>query len=211
MDLPVYVVVAQWTLLATFALLLIIVFRQLGRVIGHDERPAQLGPATGTPAASFEYKRIRDQSLHDFAPGGGKPTLLAFVEPTCLACEHLVENLGSAADAGELSDFRVLLLTFDPPSYLQISDALSATRLELGRVVGHDTRAAYNATATPLVVAISQEGIVRAAGPARDRADIRAFASACLLSAPQTALAVVETRSGPDVHSHLSASAVDSN
>ncbi|MGH3304845.1 MAG: hypothetical protein ACRDOK_24890 [Streptosporangiaceae bacterium] len=120
------------------------------------------------------------------------------MDPTCPACEQLVESLGATADAGELPGCRVLLLTSDPPGYLRISDAFTATRLEVGTMAARTARQAYNATATPLLVAIDDAGVVRAAGPAREPAEVRAFRRACLLPPPETTLTVVPGTTGHD-------------
>ncbi len=198
MTVPTYLAVTQWVLLMALGFLVIIMYRQLGRVLGKTKMTAKPGPAPGTRAVGFEYMRINDETQHDLTLGDGQPILLAFVNPTCPACEQLVESLGAAVNAGELPGPRVLLLTSDPPGYLQISDAFTATRLELGAMTARAAREAYIATATPLLVAIDGEGVVRAAGPARERAEVRAFWQACLLPPPETTLTVVPGRTGHD-------------
>ncbi|MDQ2813688.1 MAG: hypothetical protein M3Z75_17935 [Actinomycetota bacterium] len=191
MTVPAYLAVAQWALLMALGFLVIIMYRQLGRVFGKNKVVAKAGPAPGTKAVGFEYRRLSDETRQDFTPGGGQPAFVAFVDPTCPACEQLVDSLGADADAGELAGFRVLLLTSDPPGYLQISETFTATRLELGTVMTRAAREAYNPTATPLLVAIDGEGVVRAAGPAREPAEVRVFRQACLLPPPETTLTVV--------------------
>jgi hypothetical protein len=181
MKVPLYLAVAQWTLLFTFGLLLIVVYRQLGRMLHKDDAAAPLGPALGSKAASLEYRRFADDTVQDVTPGDGQPTLLAFVEPTCPSCENLVLALGTAEHAGELSGLRVVLLTSSPKSYLRISDAFRATRLECGRILAQSTTQAYGATSTPLLVAIDRDGVVRAAAPAIGLAEVRTFSRACLL------------------------------
>jgi hypothetical protein len=181
MKIPLYLAVAQWTLLFAFGLLLIVVFRQLGRMLHKDDASAPLGPAVGSKAASLEYSRFADDTVQYLTPGDGQPALLAFVEPTCPSCEQLVFALGTAEHAGELSGLRVLLLTSGPKSYLNVSDAFRATRLECGRILAQATTQAYGATSTPLLVAIDRDGVVRAAAPAVQLAEVRAFTRACLL------------------------------
>jgi hypothetical protein len=200
MTVPAYLVISQWILLLALALLVIIMYRQLGHVLGKDKAPVALGPERGTRAAAFEYLRVSDGSRQDFTPGSGQSALVAFVDPTCQSCEQLVESLDAAVEAGELAGFRVLLLTSDPPSYLQISDAFTDTRLELGTMITSAARATYNATATPLLVAIDNEGVVRAAGPARQRTEILAFRQASLLPAPEKTLAIVADASMGEGH-----------
>jgi len=181
MKVPLYLAVAQWTLLFAFGLLLIVVYRQLGRMLHKDDAAAPLGPVLGSKAASLEYNRFADDTVRYVTPGDGQPTLLAFVEPTCPSCEQLVLALGTAEHAGELTGLRVLLLTSSPKSYLKVSDAFRATQLECGRILARSTTQAYGATSTPLLVAIDRDGVVRAAAPAIRLAEIRTFSRACLL------------------------------
>lgn len=185
MKVPLYLAVAQWTLLFAFGLLLIVVFRQLGRTLRKADAVAPLGPEVGSKAASLEYSRFADDTVQYLAPGDGQPILLAFVEPTCPSCEKLVLALGTAERAGELSGLRVLLLTSNPKSYLKVSDAFRATRLECGRILAQATTQEYGATSTPLLVAIDRDGVVRAAAPAVELAEVRTFSRACLLPAAE--------------------------
>jgi hypothetical protein len=175
MTIPLYLAIAQWTLLFALSLLVFIMYRQLGRIFGGPTGAAEFGPAVGTNAVGFEYTRVSDDTRHHFAPGSGQAALVAFADPTCPACEALVSTLNTAADDGELDELRVLLLTSDPPAYLQISDTFRTTRLEIGSPVARATRDAYNVSATPLLVAIDMRGVVRAAGAVRHRSDLRAF------------------------------------
>jgi hypothetical protein len=175
----------------------IVMYRQLGRLFDDHKTSAGLGPEVGQQAAEFGYERISDGSRHYLTPGDGQPSLVAFVDPTCPACEQLVGNLGVLHQAGDLSEVRVLLLTSDPPSYLQISDVFAATKLEIARVTTHGVRESYNALATPLLVAIGGDGTVRAAGSVRQLKDVQGFARACLQSHPDLALAAVSVAAGP--------------
>ena len=220
MRIPVYLAVAQWALLLALGVLVILMFRQLGRHLTVTRSPAELGPAVGSPAAGFEYvalagpgSRAASQAAggvagraapggtgQSFQPGGGQASLVAFVDPTCPACEELVTALNAADTDGELTGTRPLLMVSEPPSYLQISEPFRATRLPLGQVQADATLEAYRVSATPLLVAIDGAGIVRAAGPATRRGDVRAFVTASLLPAPDGGgLPVVSgARDGPN-------------
>jgi protein-disulfide isomerase len=167
--------------LLALGLLVVVMYRQLGRVLG-QARPAALGPPVGSNAAGFAYARAGDQAVRQFTPGNGQAALVAFVDPTCPSCEQLVTALGTAEQAGELAGLRVLLLMSDPPSYLRISDAFRSTCLEVGQAVARADLQAYSASATPLLVAIDGAGVVRSAGPAAQLADVRAAIRACLLA-----------------------------
>jgi hypothetical protein len=189
--IPVYLAVAQWALLLALGLLVIIMYRQLGRVFGQTKPGARHGPPVGSNAASFEYMRVGDDTMQYCAPGTGQAVLVAFVEPSCQACDRLVAAMSAAEHNGELAGLRVLLLTSEPKGYLQISDAFRSTELEIGRVTTRAVHEAYKVSDTPVLVAIDGAGVVRSAGPAVDLADVRAFSRACLLPAPDVTLPVV--------------------
>jgi hypothetical protein len=199
MRIPLFLAIAQWALLLALGLLVITAYRQLGRVLGRSSQPAELGPPVGGRPGPIAYQRISgpadtreraDDGVRSFVPGGGQPALVAFVDPTCPSCEQLVTALGAAQDGGEIDGLRVLLLTSDPPSYLQISAVFRATRLEIGRPLDRDDLEPYRASATPLLVASDATGVVRAAGTVARPAEVRAYGQACLLPAPQTLLPV---------------------
>lgn len=199
MRIPLFLVIAQWALLLGLGLLVITAYRQLGRVLGQSRPAAGIGPEVGSRPGRISYQALSGEALsgeggaeRTFVPGG-RPAMLAFVDPTCPSCEELVTALGQARDAGELGDTRVLLLTADPPGYVQISAAFRATRLELGRLLDRDELEPYRATATPLLVALDGTGVVRAAGTAARLAEVRAFRQACLLAPPAEALLPIAT------------------
>ena len=108
MRIPVYLEVAQWALLFGLGSLVVVLYRQLGRLLSHDPGPANPGPAVGTRAAPIRYARLPDGAAGQLAPGDGQPALIAFVDPTCPACEQLVGNLGALAATGELDGYHLL-------------------------------------------------------------------------------------------------------
>jgi len=189
--IPLYLAVAQWALLAALGVLVVVMFRQLGRLLAGASQPAELGPAVGSLAAPVAYSRPGEDAVRRLTPGDGQPALVAFVDPTCPSCEELVGVLDAARRAGELTGLRTLLLISDPVSYLQISAPFRSTGLEIGRPAQAGGLRSYRVTATPLLVAIDAAGLVRAAGPVRQAAQVRAYAQACLLPEPETTLAVV--------------------
>jgi hypothetical protein len=194
MRIPLFLVIAQWALLLGLGLLVITAYRQLGRVLGQSRPAAGIGPEVGSRPGRISYQVLSGEGGAEltFVPGG-RPAMVAFVDPTCPSCEELVTALGQARDAGELGDTRVLLLTADPPDYVQISAAFRATRLELGRLLDRDELEPYRATATPLLVALDGAGVVRAAGTAARLAEVRAFRRACLLAPPAEVLLPIAT------------------
>jgi hypothetical protein len=175
---PLFLVIAQWVLLFAFGTLLLVMYRQLGRAFHRPRTLAEPGPEVGTRAMGFEYTRVRDNSEQRVRPGEGRGMLLAFVDPTCLSCERLVEALNDADRAGQLADLDVLLLLSDPPSYLRISEAFTNTQLELGQITDQATIDHYKPTVTPLLVALDPVGTVAAAGSAVHGTEVQGFARA---------------------------------
>ena len=59
MKIPLYLAVAQWTLVFAFGLLLIVVYRQLGRTLHQADAAAPLGPrwAVRRPAWNTAVRR----------------------------------------------------------------------------------------------------------------------------------------------------------
>ena len=178
MRIPIYLEIAQWALLLGLGSLLVVLYRQLGRLLRDRHDPAELGPTVGSKAAPIRYVAVPDGSHERITPGDGEPTLIAFVDPTCPACEQLVVSLGELHAAGELADCRVLLLISDPPGYLGISGAFQATSLPIGRPLSTAEVDGYRATGTPLLVAVDGVGIVRVAGVASKLSEVRSYASA---------------------------------
>lgn len=181
MTIPVYLDIAQWALLFALALLLIVIYRQLGWHFNAVTRRRSLGPAVGSAAAAFDYKSIPGLAVRRFSPGHGQVALLAFVDPMCLSCEQLVTALDTANRSGELTAVRVLLLTSEEPRYLRVSEPFQTTSLEIGQVVSDATLDSYEASATPLLVSIDATGIVRAAGSVTRIEDVRAYARSGLM------------------------------
>jgi len=177
MRIPLYLEVAQWALLFGLGSLVVVLYRQLGRLLSHERDRAEPGPAVGARAAPIRYARLPDRSAGQLTPGDGQPALIAFVDPTCPACEQLVGSLSALAAAGELAGIRVLLLISDPPGYLSISAAFQDTSLEIGRPLGAAEVAGYRASSTPLLVAVDGSGVVRAAGVTSTLAAVQAQAA----------------------------------
>lgn len=185
MKVPVGLVIAEWALLIGLGLLVVVLYRQLGRALHRPREGRELGPPVGTRAVSFSYASVADRGVSRVSPGDeAQPVLLAFVDPTCPSCERLVEALGVAETSGELADTRVLLLMSDPPAYVEISEVFQHTTLEIGQILEDETIDAYRASATPLLVAIDAAGTVQAAGSAVHISQVRAFHGAIRGPAP---------------------------
>lgn len=195
--IPVYLFAGQWALLAALGVLVVIMYRQLGRLLTGSDEAADLGPEAGGRAAALTYITTRDQQERPFTPGAEGPALVAFADPTCPSCEQLVAVLGEMRSAGELEGIRTLVLISDPPSYLRISEVFSASELEIGRPVRRSGLDSYRVSATPLLVAIDASGVVRAAGSVVRAAEVLAFAQACLLGEPEASLVTIAAGRGP--------------
>lgn len=173
MRVSTYLVVAQWALLFALGLLVIVAYRQMGRVFVRRAEKRPLGPPVGSIAGHLEYSRMTDGAWQTLEPGRGERLLVAFVDPTCLSCEKLVSALTDVRKSGVLDGVRILLLTSDPPHYLAVSDTFRTTSFEIGHIESSPLLEAYSPSATPLLVAIDATGVVRSAGPAATIEEVR--------------------------------------
>jgi hypothetical protein len=176
--IPLYLEIAQWALLFGLGMLVLVLYRQLGRLLSTAAGPESPGPAVGSKAAPIRYSRLPAGGHGRLTPGDGEPALIAFVDPTCPSCEQLVTNLSELAAAGGLDGIRVLLLVSDPPGYLGISAPFQATSLEIGRPLTTAEVSGYRVTGTPLLVAIDSDGVVRAVAVTSRLSDVQAQAAA---------------------------------
>jgi hypothetical protein len=185
--IPVFLFVAQWALLGALAVLVVIMYRQLGRLLTGSDKADYLGPEVGRQAPALTYIATADGRERPLAPGADGPLLVAFADPTCPSCEQLVGAIGELSAGGELDGIRTLVLISDPPSYLRISDVFSGSELEIGRPSARTGLDLYRVSATPLLVAIDASGVVRAAGSVIKAGEVRAFAAACRPPGPEAA------------------------
>src|SRR5437016_933208 len=103
LKIPLYLAIAQWALLGALGVLVIVLFRQLGRLLNGTAKAADFGPVTGSRAVALSYVRPDEQTPRQLTPGGGQPVLVAFVDPTCPSCEQLVQTLDQLRAAGDLA------------------------------------------------------------------------------------------------------------
>lgn len=191
MVISAYLIVAQWAFLVLLTGLIVILYRQLGRLFQKRDQPtARSNLSIGTSGSGFQYLAVRDGSISTFTPGQGQTSVLAFVEPTCPACERLVGILGDAYAANELDGVRVLLLISEPPRYLQIAKAFQASRLEIGRLTDTQVRRSYGVSGTPFLVVLDETATVRFAAHATDRDQIRAELNRCRLPLGSQAVSI---------------------
>jgi len=195
--IPLYLAVAQWALLGALGVLVILMFRQLGQLLKGNAKAGELGPPVGSLAKPLNYQRPGETEVRTFAPGGDRPALVAFVDPTCPSCEELVLVLDAMRADGELAAVRVLLLISDPASYLRISEAFQVSELEIGRPADPSGLDAYRVSGTPLLVGVDGAGAVAAAGSTVRRAEVRRYRDACLGHPPIQELKVTTARPAP--------------
>jgi len=98
--IPVYLFAAQWALLAALAMFVVIMYRQLGRLLTRSDKVPELGPAVGGQAAALSYISTADRQERQLIPREDGPALVAFADPTCPSCEQLVGVLGELAALG---------------------------------------------------------------------------------------------------------------
>ena len=176
--IPLYLEIAQWALLLGLGTLVIVLYRQLGRLLtttGEPRRPARQSAAKAAP---IRYARIPADSACRLTPGDGQPALIAFVDPTCPACEQLVASLASCGSRASSTECAYCCSCPIRPGYLRYlcgvpgdepGDRPSAQRRRRSAGTG--------STGTPLLVAVDRGGVVRAAGVTSKLTEVRAHAA----------------------------------
>ena len=175
MRIPSYLEVAQWALLFGLGGLVIVLYRQLGRLLSHSGKHEEPGPEIGSRAAPIRYLQVPAGTPSRVAPGDGMPLLIAFVDPTCPACEQLVSSLSAPQVADELlgctdlaADVRPAGLCDRLPGFPgdQPGDRQAGQRRRSRKLPADQHSAARG---------VDRAGTVRAAGIARMPAEILAM------------------------------------
>jgi hypothetical protein len=177
-QIPVYLAVAQWVILLSLGLLLVILYRQLSRHLGIGPRPSQGGLAVGSPAEGFTYEPLnRHDGLGRFEPASGRPSLLMFADPSCVGCETALRALSDEVQPVELEGLEVLVVTTEPAAYVAASPTFEAAAVPLGRITSAIADR-YRVVATPTAYAIAADGTVRAEGHPTSAGELRTLVAA---------------------------------
>jgi hypothetical protein len=128
------------------------------------------GLSVGAAAPSFEARTPLGTSFRSAALAGRRH-VVAFADPGCEACEHLVPDLLSGAEAGELPPCVVLIAGTDAGVWTGPAGAEDRAILVLDpEAVVAD---AFGSAFTPHAFVIDEGGSVAAHGPAEDVTAVR--------------------------------------
>lgn len=171
-SVPTWVVLAQWAMLGTCLVFVVVLFRQLAHLLNVSKtvEPRQAGPEVGSLAQDFAYTSLEGVSRRFVI--GGEPSLVMFADPGCASCEQALiwlEQIQRRAARG----IRTLVATASPHEMVRAIDTFRTSSVEIG-IVSRDVPAvAYRTQVTPFAVVIAGDGRVRAKGVPADEKTLR--------------------------------------
>lgn len=166
MTIPMSLVVAQWGLLLVLGVLVLIMYRQFAYQFGAYGGPQASGLAPGSEAPRFEYRRADGVGgMVRLVPGDGRRRLLVFADPSCATCEEAVDRLKSVLDHAGGDVVEVVVVTADPPAFIDISPAFSCLGTPIG-LIEREVQGLYRVRATPQFFTIDERGDITDSGVA---------------------------------------------
>lgn len=119
-----------------------------------------IGLPVGTPAPAFILSD-RDGQLHslDSLRASGKPVLIVFSNPHCMACQKLAPKLPALAERQASAHQMVLISRHGVPPELEHADGHGALLI----LLQHDGEVsdAYDCTSTPAAVIVGIDGLIQ--------------------------------------------------
>ena len=171
-ELPLWIVVVQWVLLAGLTLLVFVLYRQFAYFLELKRRGSlEAGLEVGEPAPEFDYVAFRGSGARRFA-AAGKPALLLFADPGCAGCEKALAALDQALGRGSWRELRVLVATSARREFVEAVEAFRETRLEVGFVGDDVASRLYRTSVTPFAYAVDGRGVIRSKGPLGEVAEV---------------------------------------
>jgi hypothetical protein len=149
--------VVQWAVLAGVVFLMLGVLRQQFLLMPNEARAVGNGPSPGKPLPHETFMAARDVLRAEGEGRGESDLLLGFVTESCPGCRQLVANIAAAVDRGTLAD--VVLIARAPSDHYLL--ALSQAGIP---TLADSSSRHWNAcevTATPLVVRVGADGLVK--------------------------------------------------
>lgn len=173
-ELPTWIVVAQWTLLIALGFLVVVMYRQMGYYLAATESGSEhLGLAVGHRVAEFDYiaagKGAGEARRHHFGHGA---SLLVFVDPFCGGCERSIASLDSLSRSRQLEGVEVRLLTAADPVQVARTPALHE-REDIALITADVMERDFRIERVPFAYLIDTDGTVRAKGIAETESAFR--------------------------------------
>lgn len=168
-EIPTPLYVTQWVLLATFAILLLLLYRQLAYLLNLRRPPALANSLPrGVTAEDFRYRPFGGGETRSgrFRPAETS-ALLIFADPFCASCERLLKAITELpADHPLLSRWHPFFATTADASQLGVVPVFGDQRLDVGQVDGEVVTGLYRVPYTPFAYIFAGDGTVAARGPA---------------------------------------------
>lgn len=173
LQIPYYLAILQWCLLALLGALVVLMYRQLAMYleVHGGPRPTH-GPAAGTPLTGLGWT-TSEGSQQTFDPGG-RPTLLLIADPTCESCNQALEALEGLRTDDLIKQVRLLILTKEPHVFVAASPTFRNSSYTIGHIEPR-TADRLDAHMTPLAISVGADGRVRTSGPAWTADQLRLY------------------------------------
>jgi AhpC/TSA family len=164
-EIPVALLVAQWLLLLGLGVMVVLMYRQLGYLLGLSRAVSGSGGLdVGEQAPTFEYEPFptngSGEQRRGFVPEGAR-TLLMFTTPGCASCQTALRSLEEATRRLREDGLRVLVATDAEPEHIQAVEVFRDSPLPVVRVDHDVPTRLFRTYTTPFLYAIGDDGKVR--------------------------------------------------
>ncbi len=179
-QVSIWMVIGQWTLLFALGVLVIVAYRQLGYLVYLKDMVSNAGSekdglAVGTLAPLFSYIPIRQgkpANSHQYFEPTGKGTLLLFADPGCVSCQNALTTLEELApQIGHKISLTVM--TSSDPTLIAVVKEFHSSTFELGLIRKEIIFTTYRTNTTPFLYLIDAKGVIQAKGIAGSKSDIK--------------------------------------
>jgi hypothetical protein len=198
--LSIWIVAAQWVLLACLGLLVITLYRQFAYYTGLKHRGNEAwGLSLGNAAPTFSYRQLsaNQEPAKQFQPHGTR-TLLIFADPHCGSCERGLTALRQILMNEPSKVPELLIVTGSALPMIAASGIFAPFAERVALTDGDRVLDAYEVRQTPFGFLIDEGGIIRAKGVVDGRAGIldllKAKRGAGAITTPSLALKTTSSR-----------------
>ena len=185
-SVPLWIVTAQWAILAALAAFVLLLYRQLGYFLTlRNEAPGRTGLAVGDAAPNIKGTEIQTFVSVDL-PVPAEWTVILFADPFCGNCVDAIQAIEREyVRPSHRAHPHFLIASTSTAARLRASETFLNTS---ARVVAVDESvfARYQVTRTPWAVLIGPDSKIHSSGTAADHQSARKLFSA--LEQPQIRL-----------------------
>ncbi len=173
-QVPATVAAFQWALLVALSILVVLMYRQLAYLLGLGRSiGGNPGLELGATAPGFRYRLSTPdgQDEYTFVPGS-KPTLLAFMKPSCAPCEEGLRNLSLAVAEVATDRINFIVVTEADETQVAAAPTFRESSLSIAQVDQGLAFRLFRSGVTPFFFAIDGHGIIRGKGAGVSRDEI---------------------------------------